>query len=62
MKVIYEGTIGSYSFQLTDENIIEVWGFDSERPESFIFVKEGDIKTKKDFDTEISYWHIQNVG
>lgn len=62
MNIIYEGTIGSYSFQLTDENIIEVWGFDNERPESFIFVKEGSIKSKKDFETEISYWYMQNVG
>jgi hypothetical protein len=62
MKVIHEGTIGSYSFQMIDENTIEVWGFDNERPESFIFVKDGCIKSKKDFDMEISYWYMENVG
>ena len=63
MKVIYEGSIGNYSFQMVDDNMIEVWGtMDNERPESFIYVRDGSIKNKKDFDTEISYWHINNVG
>ena len=62
MKVKYEGTIGSYSFQMTDDRTIEIWGFDDTRPESFIYLKEGAIKSQKDFDTEISYWFMQNVG
>jgi hypothetical protein len=63
MKVIYEGIIGGYSFQMTDETTIEVWSdFDNENPESFIFLKEGAIKSKKDFDTEISYWFMHNNG
>lgn len=63
MKVIYEGTISNYSFQMVDQNTIEVWtDFDNERPESFIFVKDESIKTKKDFDMEISYWYMENVG
>ena len=50
MKVIYEGSIGNYSFQMVDENMIEVWGgMDNERPESFIYVRDGSIKTKKDY-------------
>lgn len=63
MKVIYEGVIGNYSFQMVDENMIEVWGsMDNDRPESFIYVRDGSVKNKKDFDMEISYWHINNVG
>lgn len=60
MRVIHEGSIGSYNFQLTDENIIEVWGFDNERPESFIYLRENAIKTKKDFDYEIMSWYSNN--
>jgi hypothetical protein len=63
MKVIHEGTIGSYSFMMVDPSTIEVWSdFDNERPESFIFLKEGSIKTEKDFHTEISYWYMTNAG
>lgn len=63
MRVIYEGVIGSYSFQMVDSTTIEVWSdFDNERPESFIFVKEGSIKDEKSFHQEISYWYMQNVG
>jgi hypothetical protein len=61
-EAIYEGVIGSYSFQMVDDNMIEIWGYDNERPESFIYVKEGSIKTEKDFHAEISYWHINNVN
>lgn len=60
MKIIYEASVGSYSFQMTDDSIIEVWGFDNERPESFIYLKEGSVKTEKDFHQEISYWCINN--
>ena len=61
MKVKYEGKIGSYSFQLTDANTIEIWGFDDSRPESFIYLKEGAINSQKEFDTEISYWYMKNI-
>lgn len=60
MKIIYEGTVGSYNFQMVDDSIIEVWGFDNERPESFIYLKEGSIKNEKEFHLEISYWHMNN--
>ena len=63
MKVIYEGAIGSHSFQMTDKTTIEVWtDFDNERPESYIFVKEGSITNEKEFHQEISYWYMKNVG
>lgn len=62
MKVKYEGKIGSYTFQMTDENTVEIWGFDDSRPESFIYLKEGSVNSQKEFDTEISYWYMQNVG
>ena len=57
----YEGTIGSYSFQMTDETTIEVWGYDNEYPETYIFLKEGSVRTKKDFDYEISDFFFKNL-
>ena len=60
-KVLYEGSVGTYSFQMTDENTIEVWADkDNDYPFSYIYVKDGDIKCKKDFDMEIGYWMIRN--
>ena len=58
----YEGVVGSYSFMMTEEDVIEVWGEDNENPESYIFLKEGSIKTQKDFETEISFWFLKNKG
>lgn len=62
-KVLYEGNIGNYSFIMTSEDVIDVWSdVSNERPDSFIFIKEGCVKTQKDFDMEISYWFLKNVG
>jgi len=58
----YEGVIGSYSFQMLEDDVIEVWGYDNERPESFIYVKEGSINSQKDFDTEISYFFLEHLS
>lgn len=58
----YEGTIGSYSFQMLEDDVIEVWGFDNDRPESYIYVTKGSVKNEKDFHTEIAYWYMQVVG
>ena len=59
MRVIYEGTIDRYSFQMVDETTIQVWtDMDNENPETYIFVKDGSIKNKKDFDMEISYFYM----
>lgn len=61
MKTIYEATIGAYTFQLVEDNTIEVWSdMDNERPESFIFLKDGSIKNRKDFDYEIMLWATKN--
>jgi hypothetical protein len=62
MKVIYEGIISGHSFQMVDDTVIEVWSdLDNERPESFIFVTEGSIKSRKDFDYEIMLWASKNT-
>lgn len=61
-SVLYEGTIGVFNFKMVSPTTIEVWGDDSDFPESYINLKEGVIKSKKDFDTEISYWYMRNVG
>jgi hypothetical protein len=61
MKKLYEGNVGSYSFMMTDDKTIEVWSdFSREYPESFIYLAEGAIKSEKDFQTEISYWYMNN--
>lgn len=53
----YEGVIEGYSFLMKEDDVIEVWSdFDSEYPESYIYVKSGSIQNKKDFDYEIMHW------
>jgi hypothetical protein len=60
MSEKYEGVVGNYSFIMNDVDVIEVWGNDLERPETYIFVNPGTIKFKKDFDAEISFWWMKN--
>lgn len=62
MKVKYEGNIGNYSFQMIDDSIIEIWGYDDDRPESFIYLKPGSVTSEKSFQQEISFWFMENVG
>lgn len=60
-KAIYEGTIGGYSFVMTESTTIEVWDdFGSEYPEAYIYVKPGSIKNEKDFHIEISDWYMKS--
>jgi hypothetical protein len=61
MSKNYEGNVGNYSFIMNEETVIEVWGDDLDRPETFIFVEKGSIKTEKDFHSEISYWFLDNM-
>jgi len=56
-----EGTIEGYSFIMNDVDVIEVWtDSDSEFPHSFIYLAPGTIKSRKDFDFEISNWFFKN--
>lgn len=60
-KIKYESKIKTYHFIMNDENTIEVWSeYDGDHPESYIYVKEGSIKSEKDFHLEISDWFIKN--
>jgi hypothetical protein len=60
-SIKYEGVIGTYSFIMKDDDVIEVWmDCDSEYPDSFIYVNENSIKNKKDFDYEIMAWYSKN--
>lgn len=61
VKVIYEGAIGGHRFLMTDGDVIEVWGQDIDRPESFIFLDVGSIKDEKDFHMEIMNWISKNT-
>lgn len=62
-KNTYEREIGGYSFQMTNDSTIEVWlNTSGEFPDHYIYVRPGSIKNIKDFDTEISYWYMNNVG
>lgn len=62
MSKNYEGNVGNYSFIMNEEDVIEVWGNDLERPETYIFVKAGSIKSEKDFHKEISFWFMENMN
>ena len=62
-KVLYEGSVGNYSFIMTENDTIEVWSnSDMEEPDSYIFLNKGSINTEKQFHQEISYWFMNNVG
>lgn len=63
MKIIYEGTISGYNFIMVDENTIEVWSdFDNALPISYIYLRDGEVKTEKEFHYSISDWFMKNVG
>jgi hypothetical protein len=60
-SIIYEATVDGFSFVMREPTMIEVWdNLEDEHPRSFIYLKEGDIKDKKTFDIEISYWIFRN--
>ena len=60
---IFEGVVGSYEFQMVDENTIEIWTSDDlEFPFGFIRLEDGEIKTLVDFQKEISYWFLRNMN
>lgn len=62
-SVKFEGNVGGYSFLMTDSATIEVWqDSGGEYPESYIYLKEGAIKSEKDFHYEIMAWYSHNVG
>ena len=59
---IYEGVVGNYSFQMVDNLTIEVWSDTNlEHPDSYIFLKEGDVKTEKDFHYEVMLYASKNL-
>jgi len=59
--IIYEAEIGNYYFTMINSNTIEVWGDkDAEHPCGFIYLKEGAVKTEKDFHYEISDYFMKN--
>lgn len=59
----YEGVIDEYSFVMRTNTHIEVWSDKSDNyPLTFFTINEGDIKSEKDFHTEISYWFMENRG
>ena len=59
----YEGNVGNYSFIMNEEDVIEVWADSNlEQAETYIFVKPGTIRNKKDFDAEIMWWWNETIG
>ncbi len=59
----YEGNVGNYSFIMQEADVIEVWSDSNmEQAETYIFVKAGTIKDQKDFEKEISFWWMENIG
>ena len=60
-NIVYEATVDGFSFVMRESTEIEVWdNLEDEYPRTFIYVKDGDIKDKKTFDIEISYWIFKN--
>jgi hypothetical protein len=63
MSEKYEGNVGNYSFIMQEDDVIEVWSDSNlEQAETYIFVRPGSVKNKKDFEKEISFWWMQNIG
>lgn len=63
MSEKYEGNVGNYSFIMQDDDVIEVWSDSNlEQAETYIFIKPGSVKNKKDFEKEISFWWMENIG
>ncbi len=61
MNDTYEGNIGNYTFLMDKDDVIEVWYNDNlDQAETYIFVKPGSIKNKKDFEKEISFWWMEH--
>jgi len=61
MSEKYEAVIGGYTFLMKDDNVIEVWAeLDAEYPESFIYLREGNVLTRKDFEIEIMDFILKN--
>ena len=57
----YEAVVGAYTFMLVDDNTIEIWSdISAEFADSFIYLKNGEIKSRKDFDMEIMSWYSKN--
>jgi hypothetical protein len=58
----YEGNVGNYSFIMNNDDVIEVWADNNlEQAETYIFVRPGSIKTKKQFEQEISFWWMEKM-
>jgi hypothetical protein len=58
----YTGNINSYTFIMKEEgdDVIEVWSdMDAEFPESYIYLKEGEIKNERQFHMEIADWWVR---
>ena len=58
----YTGNINSYTFIMKEEgdDVIEVWSdMDAEFPESYIYLKEGEIKNERQFHLEIADWWMR---
>lgn len=61
MSSKYEAVIEAYSFFMKEDDVIEVWSnIDSDYPESFIYVKPGSIRNRKEFDYEVMAWFSRN--
>lgn len=57
----YEAVVGAYTFMLVDDNTVEIWtDLSSPYADSFIYLKDGEVKSKKDFDMEIMAWYSRN--
>lgn len=59
MENKYEAVVGGFTFMMVDDKTIEIWG-GGEFPDSFIYLRDGEIKDRVQFEKEIGYWLMSN--
>ena len=60
MDKFFEAQINNYNFRYSGGNIIEVSKIGDRQRNVLFEIAVQDLQTKKEFDTEISFWFMQN--
>ena len=60
MQNKYEIVVGGFTFMMVDDNTIEIWG-GGEFPDSFIYLRDGEITNKVQFEKEVGFWIMRNT-
>jgi hypothetical protein len=60
MDKFFEAQINNYNFRYSGGNIIEVSKIGDRQRTVLFEITVHELETKKEFDTEISFWFMQN--